>query len=294
MNLNEYLTTRKRLIHAELDRRLPPESEPPERLHQALRYSVLNGGKRIRPILALAAAEAVGGDPGNALPAACAVELIHAFSLIHDDLPCMDDDDLRRGKPTSHKVFGESTALLAGDALLALAFEILAQTPPSVPAAAALEAMRVVARAAGTMGMAGGQALDLEAEGRDVTLREVERIHRRKTGALIEAAVVAGGVIGGADEAQKKALGEYGRQAGLAFQIVDDLLDVLGNEEKMGKAVGSDLKHDKATYPGVVGAQESRRIAQDACSRAVEALSSFGESADPLRALARLVVEREA
>ncbi|MDO8585805.1 MAG: polyprenyl synthetase family protein [Armatimonadota bacterium] len=293
MNLKDYLKTRQELINNALSRLLPPESELPESLHTAMRYSALDGGKRIRPILTLAAAETGGGKVEDALPAACAVELVHAFSLVHDDLPCMDNDDFRRGKPTSHKVFGEATALLAGDALLILAFEAIAQTPSSVPRKAVLDAVQLLASAAGSAGMTGGQALDVEAEGKQVTPAEVEQIHRRKTGALLEAAVVVGAIVGAADEAAGDALSEYGRGIGLAFQIVDDLLDLTGDQERLGKTVGSDLKRDKATYPSVMGVAESKRLAAEAANHAVEALASFGEAAEPLRLIARLILERD-
>jgi geranylgeranyl diphosphate synthase, type II len=293
MNLQEYLKTRQDLIRDALAARLPAESDEPTALHSAMRYSALDGGKRIRPILTLAAAEAVGGSIEDALPAACAIECIHAFSLIHDDLPCMDDDDFRRGKPTNHKVYGEATALLGGDALLAVAFDLLAQTPSSVPAHAVVETLGLVSRATGAAGMTGGQALDLEAEGKQVALRDIERIHKLKTGALIEAAVVAGAIIGGADENQKKAFSDYGQAIGLAFQIVDDLLDLIGDQNKIGKTVGSDLKKDKATYPSLLGIEESKRLASQAIERAVAALELFGEAAEPLRMIARLIVERE-
>ena len=294
MNLDEYLDARIQQIDEALERLLPAAPGQPGRLREAMRYGVFSGGKRIRPILTLAAAEAVGGNINDALPAACAIELIHAFSLIHDDLPCMDDDDFRRGKPTSHKVFGEATALLAADGLFALAFDTLAHTPASVREGAVLEAVRILARATGSAGMVGGQVLDLEAEGKHVRLGDVEQIHRGKTGALIEAAALIGGLIGGGDKAQTETLGRYGRAIGLAFQIMDDLLESLGDEEKLGKSAQSDLKRRKATYPAVVGADESARIAAQYYELAVEELSSFGESAEPLRRIARLIVEREA
>jgi len=293
VNLDEYLNQRLRLIDDALESLLPAVAGQPGRLREAMRYGVFSGGKRIRPIIALAAAEAVGGNMSDALPAACAIELIHAFSLIHDDLPCMDDDDLRRGKPTSHKVFGEATALLAADGLFALAFDTLAHAPESVPDGAVLEAVRILAGATGPAGMVGGQVLDLEAEGKDVTVADVERIHRGKTGALIEAAALIGGIIGGGDKAQIETLGRYGRAIGLAFQIVDDLLESVGDEEKLGKSAQSDLKRRKATYPAVAGVEESARAAERHCQQAAQELSSFEESAEPLRRIARLIVERE-
>jgi geranylgeranyl diphosphate synthase type II len=257
-----------------------------------MRYSTTDGGKRIRPILALAACDAVGGSIDAVLPAACAIECIHAFSLIHDDLPCMDDDDLRRGRPTSHKVFGEAMALLAGDALFAFAFELILRMQEA-PADAVLEASRLLAQATGTRGMVGGQVMDMLAQGRDVDLAEVEQIHRWKTGALLEASVVIGGLLGGGTKEQVEALSNYGRNIGLAFQIADDVLDLRGDEEKIGKPVGSDIEMNKATYPSVIGIDASIELANRAVSEAVEALSIFDDRAEPLRQIARFIVERE-
>ena len=239
MHLAEFLHARREVVEAALDRYLPPASEPPGRLHEAMRYSVLAPGKRLRPILVLASAEAVGGDPHRVLPTACAMECIHAFSLIHDDLPCMDDDDTRRGRPTSHKAFGEALALLAGDALLAFAFELIASNaaPISldskavrVPSERVIEVMRIVARASGTWGMVGGQVADMEAEGREVTPDMLRYIHSHKTGALIEAACTVGAVLVEGNDTTVERLRQYGRWVGLAFQITDDILDVVGDE----------------------------------------------------------------
>lgn len=291
MEIENYLNERKRLIDSAIDSFLPPADAQPAIIHEAMRYSALDGGKRIRPILTLTAAEAVGGSIEDALPAACAIEMIHAFSLIHDDLPCMDDDDLRRGKPTSHKVFGEALALLAGDALFALAFETIARTPAHVPPDVIARVFALVASASGTSGMVGGQVLDLLAEGKKVGIEQVEGIHRRKTGELIRASVLVGGEIGGADAAQMTALDCYGEQIGLAFQIVDDILDIEGEEAVMGKKVGADSKLGKATYPAVLGLEESRIAANKAAAAASEAAASIG--ADRLLDIASFIVSRD-
>lgn len=292
MNLTEYLRRQSEIVDEALERLLPGASESPAVVHEAIRYSTLNGGKRIRPILALAASDAVGGKVEATLPAACAIECIHSFSLIHDDLPCMDNDDFRRGRPTTHRAFDEATALLAADGLIALAFEIVAGTP-GVPASVVVEVSRLIARATGTRGMVGGQILDMQAQGRDVDLSEVEEIHRRKTGALLETAVVIGGMLGGGSEEQVSALSRYGRKIGLAFQIADDILDLQGDPEKLGKTVGSDLRMQKSTYPSIIGIEKSRQMAEDAIDDALAALTIFDERADPLRHIARYIIERE-
>lgn len=306
MHLDHYMRERRSIVEAALDRYLPPASEPPGRLHEAMRYSVLAPGKRLRPILVMASAEAAGGSLEHVLPTACALECIHAFSLIHDDLPCMDDDDTRRGRPTNHVVFGEATAMLAGDALLAFAFElitsnldVLAEGPASLsrswdgPAARIAKVLRLVARASGTWGMVGGQVADMDAEGREVSPDELQYIHSHKTGALIAVSCVSGGILVGAPESTVSALSTYGQHLGLAFQIADDILDVVGDEAKLGKPVGSDQRQDKATYPKLFGIEESRRRASDEVALAVQSLADLGESADPLRAIAHYVVERE-
>ncbi|MBV9849644.1 MAG: polyprenyl synthetase family protein [Armatimonadetes bacterium] len=293
-DLAAYLRERRQLVDEALDVYLPPASQPPPRLHEAMRYSLFCGGKRLRPILALAGAEAVGGEPHHVLPLACAVECIHTFSLIHDDLPAIDDDDLRRGNPTNHVVYGEAMAILAGDALLALAFELIAECRLFLPADRVLDALTMVARASGTRGMVGGQVSDIECEGRDdLDEPTVASIHARKTGALLLASLLAGARLCGASVAQEAALREYGRQVGLAFQITDDILDLEGDAAKLGKPLGSDLKQDKATYPKVLGVPASRALARNASEAAVAALAGFHHQADPLRALAGYVVERE-
>jgi geranylgeranyl diphosphate synthase type II len=288
-----------RRVDEALRRYLPEESDDPSaacpaRLSSAMCYSVLGGGKRLRPVLCLLAAEACGGEAAAeaALASACALELVHTYSLIHDDLPAMDDDDLRRGRPTCHKAFDEATAILAGDALLTLAFEIVAAH--TRPAEAALGCVRVLAEASGPAGMVGGQMADLQAEGRtDGTIDALEAIHRRKTGALLRAALQMGAIVAGADAERRAALDRYGRAVGLAFQIVDDLLDVQGDEAKLGKRVGKDSELGKWTYPGFLGIEGSRRRARQLADEAVAALSPLGAGGDRLRALALDLLERD-
>ena len=281
-------------VEEELERRFPESGlEPPEMYH-IMRYSLFAGGKRLRPVLCVAGCEAAGGAPESALPAACALECIHSYSLIHDDLPAMDDDDLRRGQPTNHKVFGEAAAILAGDGLLTIAFEFMAA--PAMAAAAGAEpvlrAIELLAQAAGATGMVGGQLLDIRANGSVSGPAELEEIHRRKTGALIRASVCIGGILGGADERQMTALSRYGEKIGLAFQIVDDILDVEGDPALMGKPTGSDGGLDKATYPALHGLEASRRMARETGEEALEALSAMPQGAPALAALAHFVVLR--
>ena len=294
MDVLAYLERCREAVDAYLDRVLPPADRFPQPLFEAMRYSVFAGGKRIRPAFVFAAAEAAGGEAEAAVPFAAALEMVHTYSLIHDDLPAMDDDDLRRGKPTNHKVFGEGMAILAGDALLTDAFGVLVR--PEVlerhPAERVVRAVGELARAAGSPGMVAGQALDLVCEGRSVDLPTVEFLHTHKTGALIRAAVVLGGLAAGADAAALERLERYAGRVGLAFQIADDILDVEGSTEEMGKPAGSDENRGKATFPAVVGLSESRRRARDLMEEALAPLAPFGPAADPLRALARFVVER--
>ena len=269
----------------------------PDRLRKAMVYSLLAGGKRLRPVLVLMAAEACGGDVETALPAACALEMVHTYSLIHDDLPAMDDDDLRRGRPTCHVEFGEAMAILAGDALLTLAFEITAKEiqPPEIAAACCAD----LASAAGAMGMVGGQVVDLESEEScrnplfETTLEHLESIHRRKTGRLFTCSLELGARTAGADFPTRERLETYGKCVGLAFQIADDLLDVTGDQVKMGKGVQKDADHGKLTYPALLGIEESRRRAEDLISRAIEAIEPFGARGQRLEALARFILERD-
>lgn len=293
MELKQYMADVRQKTDRRLLELLPAETEYPETIHKAMAYSVFAGGKRFRPMLTLAACEAVCGNPDRALDGACAMECIHTYSLIHDDLPGMDDDDYRRGKLTNHKVFGEGMAILAGDALLTYAFEILSGMTADHDAAAVLQVIREVSRAAGTAGMIGGQVVDIESEQKTPTIELLQYIHNHKTGALIEASTRMGAILGGADAAQLEALTEYARQLGLAFQITDDILDVVGDESKIGKPVGSDEKNEKATFPALFGLEESRRMAKDAVEAAVSALAPFGERGAVLTALATYLLERE-
>ncbi|MDW8104744.1 MAG: polyprenyl synthetase family protein [Armatimonadota bacterium] len=292
-DLQAYLRERVRWVDEALERFLPDEGERPQQLHRAMRYSTLSGGKRLRPVLVIAGAEAVGGEASLVMPTACAIELIHTFSLIHDDLPAIDNDTLRRGRPTCHVQFGEATAILAGDALFASAFELIARNAETAPAERVVQVLRLVAEASGTRGMVGGQMVDIESEGKPVDADTLEYIHRHKTAALIRASVLSGAVLAGANQEQLKALSYYGECVGLAFQIADDLLNVLGDPRKMGKAVGTDAARGKATYPALFGVDASRRRAYHLVQEAVQALRDFGEKAEPLRAIAHLVVERE-
>jgi geranylgeranyl pyrophosphate synthase len=289
------LEARRRRVEAALDAALPAEEAWPTTIHRAVRYSLFAGGKRIRPLLVLAAGEAVGGADPELMPLACAVEMIHTYSLIHDDLPAMDDDDLRRGKPTSHKVFGEAIAILAGDALLTRAFHLLAEVPPEWDANCVrrrVQAAAVLGEACGTTGLIGGQVMDLEAEGRATAPEELERLHRAKTGALLGACVRGGAILGGADEAELARLTRYASAIGLAFQVVDDVLDATEGDAQLGKTAGKDAAAEKATYVKVHGLEGARRLARQLLDDALEALQPLGERAALLVALARLVVER--
>jgi geranylgeranyl diphosphate synthase type II len=261
-----------------------------------MHYSLFAGGKRLRPILCLAGAEAVGGHIYETLPVACALEMIHTYSLIHDDLPAMDDDNLRRGQPTCHKRFDEATAILAGDGLLTEAFKIMAEAAPQFPGreAVLLEVVELIAHAAGYMGMVGGQMLDLLAEGRKITLKELETIHRLKTGALLTASVRAGGLVGGGSRQEVTLLTNFGEKFGLAFQITDDILDVEGDSAEMGKAVGADAQRQKATYPGLLGPDQAKTWARRIVEAAVADLEPLGERATPLQELARYLLVRRA
>jgi geranylgeranyl diphosphate synthase type II len=287
-----YLARRAAEVNEHLSSFVPEESTPPATLHKAMRYSLLGGGKRLRPVLVLTAGEACGRAASQLLPVACAIEMIHTYSLIHDDLPCMDDDDLRRGRPTSHKVFGEAMAVLAGDALLTHAFLTLSEAP--VPSSARAALVRVIASAAGpARGMVGGQVEDLEGEGRSLSLAQVESIHRAKTAALIRASVVAGGIAAEAPAHVLRALGDFGERIGLAFQIVDDLLDLTQTSEQLGKTAGKDVAAHKSTFPALLGVEESRRRATLLLTEAIASLEPLGDGARRLREIARLLVERQ-
>jgi geranylgeranyl diphosphate synthase type II len=294
MDLKLYLKERQQRIDAALDRYLPAEDTLPQQLHKAIRYSVFAGGKRIRPILMLAACETVGGDIEQVIPAACAMEMIHTYSLIHDDLPAMDDDDFRRGRPTCHKVFGEALAILAGDALQTEAFLLLSDMAAGQGegAEAGRRVINTIARCAGSRGMVGGQVVDMDSEGREIDLPTLEYIHTRKTGALILASVQAGALLGGSDQTAFEALSRYAEAAGLAFQVADDILDIVGDQAVLGKDVGSDVARGKATYPALLGLEQARGRARELRDMALTALSGFGEQADPLREIARYIVDR--
>jgi geranylgeranyl diphosphate synthase type II len=277
-------------VDARLDAWLPAATEPPERLHAAMRYSVFAGGKRVRPILTLLACRAAGGDDEAAFPAACGLECIHTYSLIHDDLPAMDDDDLRRGRPSNHKAFDEATAILAGDALLTIAFEIVAGHVAD--AAVAARTTLELARAAGWAGMVGGQMADLVAESVEPNAETLAFIHPRKTGALIRAAVRCGGIAGGADESELDALTRYAEAVGLAFQVADDVLDETATSQQLGKTAGKDRAANKLTFPAVYGLEESRRKARQLADDAADTVAPLGDAATPLARLAEFVVAR--
>ena len=284
--LTEYLPDRRARIDEELYKHLPNPQTHPQILHQAMRYAVLGGGKRIRPILCIAAAEAVGGSEEGALWPALALEILHSYTLVHDDLPCMDDDNLRRGQPACHIQFGEANAILAGDALLTLAFAWTAQAHP------ADRLVRELAEAAGHAGVIAGQVEDLAAEGHAISPEQLESIHRHKTGALLRAAVRMGGLVGGATDKELNALTCYGESVGLAFQIIDDLLDVSAEENTLGKPIGSDVASDKATYVKLHDETTSRQRATDLVAQALHALSRLPGNTDPLSDIAQFIVTR--
>lgn len=283
--VNEFLASSKVRVEAVLDRVLPATSHRPGTLHEAMRYSMMAGGKRLRPALCYAAFEDCGGQGDAADWGAAALEMVHTFSLIHDDLPCMDDDDFRRGMPTCHKKFGEAMAVLAGDALSILAFQVLAR-------AGSAQAVGILAEALGSDGMLGGQVVDIESEGKPCTLETVDYIHVHKTSALIEASLELGAVLAGADAQRRKLYRDYGRAIGLAFQIVDDILDIESSTEELGKDVGSDVENQKATYPAVVGLQESKKRARQLVDQALDLTSRMGVRGPVLADLARFIVER--
>ncbi|MEE9536939.1 MAG: farnesyl diphosphate synthase [Desulfobacterales bacterium] len=294
LDLDSYLTSQKKRINRALESLLKT-SDKPDRILEAMTYSLMAGGKRIRPVLCVAAAEAAGGNPEDALPAACALEMVHTYSLIHDDLPAMDDDALRRGKPTCHMAFDEATAILTGDALLTLAFQTLASIELSNAEQAAkwLRVIRLISYAAGYCGMIQGQMLDITSEGRQLTLAELKSLHRLKTGALIEASISSGAVLGGLNSNKISMLESYAHNIGLAFQVTDDILNVEGDPEIMGKAVGTDKLRNKSTYPSLLGLKKSKDFAGKLVENALQALESFDQKAEPLRAIAKYIVERK-
>jgi len=294
MDITSYLSGKKDIVDKTLEKLVPSAKIFPSSVHEAMRYSLFAGGKRVRPILAIAAAEALGAKTAGLMPIAGTLELIHTYSLIHDDLPAMDNDDFRRGRPTCHKVYGEAIAILAGDGLLNLAFEVLSEPRQlkSVPPNRLLAIIREIATASGVSGMVGGQVVDMESEGRDIDFPTLEYIHTHKTGAFIRASVRVGSLYARAGKRQLKALTRYGEMVGLAFQIADDILDITGKQEEIGKDVGSDIKKGKKTFPSFYGLGESRRRAVEVVDKAVTALKDFDRKADPLRELAKYIINR--
>jgi len=294
LSASKYLLEGKKLIDERMLSFLPQGKAYPVSIHEAMRYSLLAGGKRLRPVLVIAAAEAVGGDRHTILPFAVATELIHTYTLIHDDLPALDNDDLRRGKPTNHKVFGEAVAILAGDALLTQAFIIMTRAVgmDTVPPESILRATHEMASALGSTGMIGGQVVDLESEGKKIKPETLEYIHIYKTGFLIRACIRCGGILGQATEDQINLLTRFGSHIGLAFQIIDDILDITGDQEKLGKDIGSDLTKNKATYPALYGLEESKKKAEELVEESINCLREFDKRADPLREIARFFVQR--
>ncbi|MBC8103546.1 MAG: polyprenyl synthetase family protein [Cytophagales bacterium] len=292
-DFSRYVRDRARLVNDALDRYTPTDSVHPTVLHAAMRYSLFAGGKRIRPLLCIASAEALGGTTEDVLPTACALEMVHTFSLIHDDLPAIDDDDYRRGLLTSHKKFGEAIAILAGDALHTLAFTTIAMHQQAAQPTVIIEVIRRLALASGTLGMVGGQVDDIASEGKAISAEVLRSIHARKTGALLNAAIETGALLANASEADLVSLQRFGEQVGLAFQIVDDILDVTSDDATLGKPTGSDEKNDKATYPKLFGLEASIGFAREASDAAIAAIRSFGPAAEPLRCFARFIVDRE-
>ena len=290
-DLSTYLVEQKKAIEIALDSALPVIY--PEKIYEAMRYSLLAGGKRLRPILCIAGCELVGGTASMAMPTACALEMIHTMSLIHDDLPAMDNDDYRRGKLTNHKVYGEDIAILAGDGLLTYAFELIATKTENVPPQQVLQTIAHLARASGAAGLVGGQVVDLESEGlTDVSLETLNYIHAHKTGALLEACVVCGGILGGVSAADLQRLSRFAQNIGLAFQIIDDILDITATQEELGKTADKDVQAGKVTYPSLWGIDESRRQASQLVADAKSQLAAFGSKALPLLGIADFITSR--
>jgi geranylgeranyl diphosphate synthase, type II len=291
-NLNIYLKQQQESIERALDSSLVIER--PEKIYEAMRYSLLAGGKRLRPILCLATCQLTGGTVEMAMPTACALEMIHTMSLIHDDLPAMDNDDYRRGKLTNHKIYGEDIAILAGDGLLAYAFEYVATQTKDVPYDRLIKVIARLGRTVGAAGLVGGQVLDLESEGKlDISAETLTFIHTHKTGALLEASVVCGAIIAGAGDTEIAKLSKYAQNIGLAFQIIDDILDITATDEQLGKTAGKDLRAQKATYPSLWGLERSKVEAQGLIDRAIEQLEGYGDRAIPLRAIAHFIIARD-
>ena len=294
MDLKSYIRERQSLVEEALSSSMSGIDAAP-RLCESMKYSLKAGGKRLRPILVIAGAEAVGGRPADVLYAAVALEMIHTFSLIHDDLPSMDDDDLRRGKPTNHKVYGEAMAILAGDGLLAEAFTVLTdrKKTPNISDSVIIEVVRDIALATGARGMTGGQVIDMESTGKKITVNELEKLHLYKTGKLIAVSVTSGARLAGAGKEEIDALSLYGEKIGLAFQIADDILDIEGDEAEIGKDVGSDIEQGKNTYPAIIGMEKSKQLERKLVDDAIDALKIFDVKADPLREIARYVIDRK-
>lgn len=291
-DLNGYLAAKQQQVETALDRAFPVVF--PDKIYEAMRYSLFAGGKRLRPVLCLATCDLLGGTPEMAMPTACALEMIHTMSLIHDDLPAMDNDDYRRGKLTNHKVFGEAVAILAGDGLLAYAFEHIVEETKKVPADRLIKVISRLGRAVGAAGLVGGQVVDLDCEGKkDVTLDTLNFIHTHKTAALLEASVVSGGILAGGSDSDIQHLTRYAQAIGLAFQIVDDLLDITSTQEELGKSIGKDMTVEKATYPRLLGMEESRRQAEQLVEQAKAEVAGFGEKAIPLMAIANYITARK-
>jgi geranylgeranyl diphosphate synthase, type II len=293
-DLDAYFSAQRQRIDRALESILETPG-PTDRILEAMNYSLMANGKRLRPILCLAAAETAGGDAENALPAACALEMVHTYSLIHDDLPAMDNDVLRRGKPTCHMAFDEATAILAGDALLTLAFQTLASIEPSGTdqAAKRLRVIQLISHATGYCGLIQGQMMDIASEGIQLSLADLQSMHRLKTGALIEASLCSGAVVSGLNANRIKMLKNYAQNIGLAFQVTDDILNVEGDPEMMGKAVGTDKLRSKSTYPSLLGLRESKKFAKDLVKNALQALESFDNRAEPLRSIANYIIARK-
>ena len=294
MDIKTYLEEKRQDVDRFLDSVIPAENFPPATLHKSMRYSLFAGGKRVRPILAIAAYEAVGVSSPSILPCAAALELVHTYSLVHDDLPAMDNDDYRRGKLTNHKVFGEAMAILAGDALLTMAFDLISRNSlDGVDAVAQIQVVQELAGGAGNAGMVAGQVADIEAEGKDIDFATLEGVHRWKTGKLIRAAVRIGGILAGASPPALKDLTAYAEEIGLAFQIADDVLNVVGSREELGKDAHTDASRGKKTYPAFFGVQGARKLADERVASAIQYLQNFDSKADPLRDLARYITARK-
>ena len=294
MDIHQYLDQQRERVDRYLEQSLPGKLRDPEKLYESMRYSLLGGGKRIRPILTIAAAQALGYDKEAMLPFAAALEFVHTYSLIHDDLPAMDDDDYRRGRLTNHKVFGEGMAILAGDGLLTMAFELcsLVENGNSFSAEQQLAIVRELAMGSGHQGMVGGQVMDIQAENQDIELSHLQRIHAYKTGRLIRSAVRIGGIIGEATPTQLEALSGYAEDIGLAFQIADDVLNMVGTREELGKDAGTDEKRGKKTYPSFFGVEGARELGEQCVERAISRLAGFASTADPLRRIATYIMSR--